>query len=100
MAKLKDNTPRHFSSIFGLLKGLECGSLVIELPNSQVFKIKGNVPGPDAFIKILHHDFFARLVREGENGFCESYLDGWWSTSDLITLLDALMLNGELFGSN
>ena len=100
MAKLKDKIPRHFNSIFGLLTGLERGSLVIELPNTEVFEIRGNVPGPDASIKILHNDFFARLVREGENGFCESYLDGWWSTSDLVTLLDALMLNGELFGSN
>ncbi|PQM62283.1 MAG: SAM-dependent methyltransferase [Rhodobacteraceae bacterium] len=92
--------PRRFTSILNLLNGLECGSLKIILPDSQTFKIKGDVPGPDACINILNNDFFARLVREGENGFCESYLDGWWDTPNLIALMDVLLLNGDLFGSN
>ncbi len=100
MANSEKNVPRRFNNVLGLLKGLECGSLTIELPDSQIFKIKGGTSGPNGFIKILNNDFFSRLVREGENGFCESYLDGWWTTSDLITLLDVLLLNGDLFGSN
>ncbi len=28
------------------------------------------------------------MVREGELGFCEAYLDGWWDTPDLQALLD------------
>ena len=100
MSNLEKNLPRRFSNILSLLRGLELGSLTIELPDSRLFNIEGKVSGPAAEIKILNNDFFARLVREGENGFCESYLDGWWSTSDLITLLDVLLLNGDLFGSN
>ena len=99
MSKFEKNLPRRFNNVLNLLSGLENGSLKIELTDSQIFTIKGENVGPSADIKILHDDFFARLVREGENGFCESYLDGWWTTSDLIALLDVLLLNGDLFGS-
>jgi cyclopropane-fatty-acyl-phospholipid synthase len=100
VTKFEKNLPRRFNNVLGLLQGLEQGVLTIELPDKQVFKIQGKTSGPTARIKILNNDFFARLVREGENGFCESYLDGWWNTPDLITLLDVLLLNGDLFGSN
>jgi len=33
-------------------------------------------------------DVFARLVREGYLGFCDAYLDGWWSTPDLQAFMD------------
>ena len=99
MANFENKLPRRFNNVLNLLKGLEQGSLEIELPDTQVFSIKGQANGPDACIKIVNNEFFARLVREGENGFCESYLDGWWTTPDLITLLDVLLLNGDLFGS-
>ncbi len=36
-------------------------------------------------------DLFARVAREGELGFCEAYLDGWWDTPDLQVLLDVLL---------
>ena len=100
MTKLDKNLPRRFNSIFGILQGLSVGKLSIELPDAGEFKFEGTNEGPTAELKILNTDFFARLVREGENGFCESYLDGWWTTPDLIALLDVLMLNGDLFGSN
>ena len=76
------------------------GVLIIELPDSQTYKINGKTKGPTGTIQILNNEFFARLVREGENGFCESYLDGWWTTPDLMSLMDVLMLNGDLFGGN
>ena len=100
MIKIYNTLPRRFNNVLSLLQGLEQGKLTIELPDKQVFEIEGKASGPNATIKILNNDFFARLVREGENGFCESYLDGWWNTPDLIALLDVLLLNGDLFGSN
>jgi cyclopropane-fatty-acyl-phospholipid synthase len=40
---------------------------------------------------VIHNpDTFARTVREGDLGFCEAYLDGWWSTPDLMAFLDFL----------
>ncbi len=100
MAEFEDNLPRRFNSIFSLLQGIHLGTLIIELPNSQNYKINGKTDGPIGTIQIHNDEFFARLIREGENGFCESYIDGWWTTPDLMTLMDLLMLNGDLFGSN
>ncbi len=99
MTNFENKLPRRFNNVLTLLKGLEKGSLEIELPNNRVFSVKGHANGPKAKIKIVNNEFFARLVREGENGFCESYLDGWWTTPDLQALLDVLLLNGDLFGS-
>jgi cyclopropane-fatty-acyl-phospholipid synthase len=33
-------------------------------------------------------DIFARLIRDGDLGFCEAYLDGGWSTPDLQAFMD------------
>ncbi len=100
MTEFEENLPRRFNSIFSLLQGINLGTLIIELPNSQKYKINGKTDGPIGRIQIHNDEFFARLIREGENGFCESYIDGWWTTPDLMTLMDLLMLNGDLFGSN
>ncbi len=100
MTEVKNNLPRHFNKIYGILQGIHVGTLEIELPDTTRYNIKGKSRGPKGIIKILNSEFFTRLVREGENGFCESYLDGWWTTPDLMALMDVLMLNGDLFGSN
>ena len=54
-------------------------------------------PGLVAEIEIHNPDLFARLIREGDLGFCDAYLDGWWSTPDLQAFLD-LIQAGEQRG--
>ncbi|MEY8841752.1 class I SAM-dependent methyltransferase, partial [Cribrihabitans sp. XS_ASV171] len=40
---------------------------------------------------VIHDpDVFARLIREGELGFSDSYLDGGWSTPDLRAFMDVV----------
>jgi cyclopropane-fatty-acyl-phospholipid synthase len=58
------------------------------LPDGRVFRAEGPAPGPVAEIAIHHPDLFARLIREGDLGFCEAYLDEWWSTPDLLAFMD------------
>ena len=88
MTEVKNNLPRHFNKIYGILQGIHVGTLEIELPDTTRYNFKGKSRGPKGIIKILNSEFFTRLVREGENGFCESYLDGWWTTPDLMALMD------------
>ena len=38
----------------------------------------------------MNPDLFARLIREGDLGFCDAYLDGWWSTPDLQAFMDLI----------
>ena len=83
--------PRWFPASFELLKGLDAGTLDIALPDGRVFHIEGRNPGPSARIDVRRDDLFSRVAREGELGFCEAYLDGWWDTPDLQVLLDVLL---------
>ena len=82
------NLPRYFSQMFAVAQTLEHGRLDIGLDDGRVFRAEGPKPGPVARIDIHDADVFARLVREGYLGFCDAYLDGWWSTPDLQAFMD------------
>lgn len=86
------NLPRYFSTALEVLKGLKCGRLDFKLPDGRRFRVDGKQPGPVGEIIVHNPDVFARLVREGDLGFCDAYLDGWWSTPDLQALLDLVQL--------
>jgi len=92
------NLPRYFSQCFGVAKQLEHGRLDIRLDDGRVFRAEGKQPGPVAEITIDNGDVFARLVREGYLGFCDAYLEGWWSTPDLQAFMDLVNAgNDEMY---
>ncbi|MBC6436966.1 MAG: class I SAM-dependent methyltransferase [Rhodobacteraceae bacterium] len=82
------NLPRYFAAVFDQAQGLDNGQLDMRLPDGRVFRVAGAGPGPVAELVIHNHGTFARLLREGDLGFCEAYLDGWWSTPDLQAFMD------------
>ncbi len=45
-------------------------------------------PGPHAVLEVHNKDLFARLIREGDIGFSDAYLEGWWSSPDLQAFMD------------
>ncbi|MEC8015583.1 MAG: SAM-dependent methyltransferase, partial [Pseudomonadota bacterium] len=79
----QSNLPRYFAAIFERLQALEVGQLDIKLSDGRVFRVVGREPGPAADLIIHNDDSFTRLIREGDLGFSDAYLEGWWSTSDL-----------------
>jgi len=85
--------PRYFAQCFAAAKSLKHGRMDIRLPDDRVFRAQGTGPGPVAEIAVHNPDVFARMVREGYLGFCESYLEGWWSTPDLQAFMD--MVNAD-----
>jgi cyclopropane-fatty-acyl-phospholipid synthase len=87
--------PRWFGAGYAVLQGLEAGSIDIGLPDGRVFRVVGRRPGPAARIDVRNPGLFARVAREGELGFCEAYLDGWWDTPDLQTFLDVLLTSTQ-----
>ena len=89
--KGQKDLPRWFASSFEVLKGVEAGRIDIVLPDRRVFRVEGPVPGPRAELHVRNPELFIRIAREGELGFCEAYLDGWWDTPDLQSLLDVLL---------
>ena len=86
------NLPRYFASALEVLKGLRAGRIDFVLPDGRRFRVEGREAGPVGEIVVHNPDVFARLIREGDLGFCDAYLDGWWSTPDLQALLDLVQL--------
>ncbi|TRD22353.1 SAM-dependent methyltransferase [Palleronia caenipelagi] len=84
----QSHLPRYFTQVFHMADRMEHGRLDFVLPDGRRFRAEGRNPGPVAELVIHNSDIFARLIREGDLGFCEAYLDEWWSTPDLQALLD------------
>ncbi|WP_397542071.1 class I SAM-dependent methyltransferase [Roseovarius salis] len=80
--------PRYFAQVFESLKTINNGRIDIVLPDGRRFRAEGQGPGPVGEVEIHNPDCFARLIREGDMGFSDAYLDGWWSTPDLQALMD------------
>lgn len=89
--------PRYFARVFAAACTMGRGRLGFVLPDGRAFRAEGAAPGPVAELRICNADVFARLIREGDLGFCDAYLDGWWETPDLMAFLDLLHANEELF---
>ena len=92
------NLPRYFARGFAVAQRLNKGRLDIVLPDGRIFRAEGKNPGPVAELHIHNPDCFGRLIREGDLGFTDAYLDGWWSTPDLMAFMDVMHAeNEELF---
>lgn len=83
--------PRWFAQVFRQAQALRHGRLDFILPDGRRFRVDGPEPGPHAVIEMRHADLFARLIREGDLGFSEAYMDGWWRTPDLQAFMDLVL---------
>ncbi|GGX45634.1 cyclopropane-fatty-acyl-phospholipid synthase [Tateyamaria omphalii] len=80
--------PRYFARVFSMAQGMNNGRVDFILPDGRHFRAEGPNPGPVAEVHIHNNELFARLIREGDLGFCDAYLDEWWSTPDLQVFMD------------
>ena len=92
--------PRYFSTAYAIAGKLKNGRMDFHLDDGRVFRVEGPNPGPVAELHIHNPDVFARLIREGDLGFSEAYLEGWWSTPDLQAFMDVVHEdNDEMYNS-
>ena len=89
------NLPRYFARVFGMAQDMQNGRIDFHLPDGRVFRAEGANPGHVAELHIKSDDLFARLIREGDLGFCDAYLDGDWSTPDLQAFMDLVHHGNE-----
>ncbi|MEM9228372.1 MAG: cyclopropane-fatty-acyl-phospholipid synthase family protein [Pseudomonadota bacterium] len=87
--------PRWFAVSFSLASRMRAGSVDVVLPDGRVFRAQGSEPGPHGVLQVKNPDLFTRLARDGDLGFAEGYMDGWWDTEDLQSLLDMILLNND-----
>ncbi len=87
--------PRYFARVFSAAQEMNNGRIDFVLPDGRRFRAEGRNPGPVAELDIHNNDLFARLIREGDLGFCDAYLDEWWSTPDLQAFMDLVHADNE-----
>lgn len=88
--------PRYFRNVFGKASEMAVGRLDFVLPDGRRFRAEGASPGPVAEVRFHDPEVLGRLIREGELGFCDAYLDGGWSTPDLQAFLDLLNAGNDV----
>lgn len=91
----QEGLPRYFTRVFAMAQGMGAGRLDLVLPDGRRFRAEGTAPGPVAEIEIHDPDIFARLIREGDMGFSDGYIDGSWSTPDLQAFMDLVHAGNE-----
>jgi len=91
----QDNLPRYFERVFAMAQDMNTGRIDFVLPDGRRFRADGKKPGFVAELNIHNNDLFARLIREGDLGFCDAYLDEWWSTPDLQAFMDLVHADND-----
>lgn len=91
----QSDLPRYFAATFSLAQKLKNGRIDFRMPDGRLFRVDGPNPGPVAEIEIHNPDTFARLIREGDLGFADAYLEGWWSTPDLQSFMDVIHADND-----
>ncbi|MEO0943654.1 MAG: cyclopropane-fatty-acyl-phospholipid synthase family protein [Pseudomonadota bacterium] len=92
--------PRYFAATFKLAQSINRGRMDFRLPDGRLFRVEAPSPGPVAEITVHDPDIFARLIREGDLGFSEAYLEGGWSTPDLQAFMDVIHAdNNDVYDS-
>ena len=90
-----DGAPRWFHTVFAMVGNIEVGSLAFVMPDGKTYRADGARPGPAGIIEVRDARLFWRMIRDGELGFAEAYMDGWWDTPDLQAVLDTALLNND-----
>ena len=94
------NLPRYFVTAFSIAQKGQNGRMDFVLDDGRTFSAEGPGVGPVCEIRIHNSGIFERLLREGQLGFCDAYLDGQWSTPDLQAFMDYIHAdNDEVFDS-
>ena len=98
--KGQNGLPRYFAAVFEVARKLRRGRLDFVMPDGRRFRVEGAEAGPVAEIVVQDSDIFARLIREGDLGFAEAYLDGGWSSPDLQAVMDLIQTgNNDVYDS-
>lgn len=79
-----------------LLARTRMGGLDVILPDQATLHFKGREAGPQAVLYIHNDRMARRFITGGKLGFCESYLDGDWSSPDIALFFEFMLRNGDV----
>ena len=76
------------------LSQLKTGSVTIQQGSWQ--KTYGQPHGPQAEILVLDPGFYKAVLNGGSIGAAEAYMDGYWDSPDLVTLVRVMAANSSM----
>lgn len=81
--------PRPGRKLLGaLLARIQIGGITAVLPDGTTLRHQGATPGPEA-VWVLHRwRALRRLLLGGDNAFATAFIDGDWSSPDVVALLE------------
>ena len=92
--ELPPAAPPAARAVFRLLRELRVGSLDVQLPDGSQAHF-GQRDGPRAAIRLLDWRTCSAALKSGDIGFAEAYIDGHWTTPDLVALLELFIANRD-----
>ncbi len=96
--ELPPTAPAAARAVLRLLEGLQIGTLDVQFPDgSQAhFGKAGDVTGgPRAAMRLHDWRVCSAALKSGDIGFAESWIDGSWSSPDLVALLKLFIANRD-----
>jgi cyclopropane-fatty-acyl-phospholipid synthase len=79
--------------------GIRRGHLSVVLPSSQRIELVGREPGPNAVIELRRATALGRVLTGGSIGLADGYIEGDWTSPDLVALLEFAVVNAPNLGS-
>lgn len=79
--------------LISLAPSIRVGSLTIVLPDGRSHRFDGTDTGPHGVLYVRNDRLARRMLLGGKLGFCESYLDGDWTSPDVPSLFEMALLN-------
>ncbi len=89
---LPSDAPSAANWVLKLLGRLQHGSLEVRTPDGAQLHF-GNGGEPHARLEIADWDLCSRVLKSGDIGFAESYIDGQWTSPDVTALLCLFVSN-------
>ena len=83
--------------LFHILENLHSGAVRVTMPDGSQHRFAGGNCGPDADLHFHHDRAIGRLLRDGKMGFCESFMDGDISCSNLPAFIELAARHDQYF---
>jgi cyclopropane-fatty-acyl-phospholipid synthase len=106
---LPQTAPAAARTVFALLGQLHTGTLDVQLPDGSLAHFGGRSDatvdaGPRASLRLNDWRVCAAAMKSGDIGFAETFIDGGWTSPDLVALLELFIANRQaidkiIFGS-
>ena len=92
-ALISSHYPARARFILKMLADLQHGALLLELPDGQSARYGDNTH--PVTLRLHNFSMFSAVLKSGDIGFAETYIDGSWTTDDLTGLIKLFIRNRQ-----